>query len=171
MAMATKMELIGVRVQMPTNAPVMLLRESTGEHRLLPIFIGGPEAQSIDMALEEVSPPRPMTHDLFVAALASFGVELTQVVITEVKGGTFFAEMTLDRGADGVITLSARPSDAVALASRVGAPIFADEALIDDVGIEETDDSGSDDGEEAMVEELRRFLDSATPEDFTGDDS
>ncbi len=164
------MELVGVRVQMPTNAPVLLLRETTGENRLIPIFIGGPEAHAIDLALGEAQPPRPMTHDLFVTVIETLDAQLQQVTITEVREGTFYAEMTLKRTTGDSVMISARPSDAVALASRVGAPIFASEDLVDEVGVDSGDD-GDEAVEEEMVEELRRFLESATPDDFTGDES
>ncbi len=155
---------------MPTNAPVLLLREYDGENRLIPIFIGGPEAHAIDLALGDAQPPRPMTHDLFITVIDALDAELVQIVITEVREGTFFSEMTLLRPSGDTVVISARPSDAIALASRVGAPIYAEDELVEEVGV----DGGGDEeesAEEEMVEELRRFLESATPDDFTGGES
>ncbi len=162
--MTIEMELVGVRVQMPTNAPILLLRETTGERRTVPIYIGGPEAHAIDLAVSETKTARPMTHDLVVNLLEQLGASLERVVITDLRQGTFYADLYLRDHAGEVISLSARPSDAVALAVRTGTPIFAEESLVDDAGIEATQDD--DDDEEEIVEELRKFLDEVNPEDF-----
>lgn len=166
--MTIEMELVGVRVQMPTNAPILLLRESTGSRRVVPIYIAGPEAHAIDLALQGEPPPRPLTHDLFAEVLGRLGATLERVVVTELRRGTFFAELHLRRSSGEEVVVSSRPSDAVALAARTGTPIFAEEDLIDQAGIEEveTEDEGD---EEEMVEELRRFLDEVRPEDFLPD--
>lgn len=161
--MALEMELVGVRVQMPTNAPILLLREVDGEKRTLPIYIGGPEAHAIDLALSDTKTARPMTHDLVVNLLEQLNARLEQIVITELRQGTFFADLYLRDATDAVTTLSVRPSDAIALAVRLETPIFADEALVDEAGIETEDEDGD---EEEMVEELRKFLDEVNPEDF-----
>lgn len=89
------MELVGVRVELPTNAPIVLLREKAGERRLLPIFIGAPEATAIAFALEEVETPRPMTHDLMKNLLDDLGVTVEQIVVSELKDATFYAELHL----------------------------------------------------------------------------
>ena len=89
------MEVAGVRVEVPANTPMVVLREQEGRHRLLPIFIGSPEASAIHYALEGVVPPRPLTHDLFVNVLAALGARLEQVVVTEIREHTFFAELHL----------------------------------------------------------------------------
>ncbi len=166
--MTIEMELVGVRVQLPTNTPILLLRETVGQRRVVPIYIGGPEAHAIDLAMSGTPMARPMTHDLFTEVLDSLGSVLERVVVTELRGGTFYAELYLRDASGGVQTISARPSDAVALAVRTGSPIFAEEALIDEAGVEEDDDEdGPDAGEEEeMVEELRKFLDEVNPEDF-----
>ena len=161
--MAREMELVGVRVQLPTNAPILLLREVDGEKRTLPIYIGGPEAHAIDLALSETKTARPMTHDLVVNLLAQLRARIEQIVITELRQGTFYADLYLRDATDEVSTLSVRPSDAIALAVRLGTPIFADEDLVDEAGIETEDDEGD---EEEMVEELRKFLNEVNPEDF-----
>lgn len=113
-----EMEVMGVRVELPTNSPIVLLREMGGSERLLPIFIGGPEATAIALALDGVETPRPMTHDLFLLALGEAGAEVTKVVVTEVKDRTFFAELYLKTPA-GERVVSSRPSDAIA-ARRAG---------------------------------------------------
>ncbi len=160
------MELVGVRVQMPTNAPILLLREAAGNRRTVPIYIGGPEAHAIDLALSETKTARPMTHDLVINILGRLGAKLERVVITELRQGTFYAELYLRDGTGEAMSMSVRPSDAVALAVRTGTPIFAEESLVDDAGIEEAEQSEED--EEEIVEELRRFLDEVSPDDFKG---
>ena len=164
--MTVEMELVGVRVQMPTSTPILLLREMTGRRRVVPIYIGGPEAHAIDLALSGTPTARPMTHDLLGEVIECLGAALERVVVTELRDGTFFSELFLRDGTGGVQTLSARPSDAVALAARTGSPIFAEEALIDEAGIEESESSSDEGDEEEMVEELRKFLDEVNPEDF-----
>jgi uncharacterized protein len=162
--MAMEMELVGVRVQVPSNAPIVLLRETGGRRRILPIFIGGPEAHAIDLALSGTPTPRPMTHDLFQQTLEALGANLEQVVVTELKDRTFYAELHLRTGSGDATTISSRPSDAIALAVRTGSPILAEEAVIDEAGVEEDDVERPE--EEQLVEELRRFLDVANPDDF-----
>ena len=155
------MSLVGVRVEVPSNQPIVLLREHDGQ-RYLPIYIGPPEATAIVYALQGMETPRPMTHDLFKTVLDDLGAKLVQVVITELHDGTFYAEIEIDReGAKSRI--SSRPSDAIALAVRYGAqiPIFADEAVLDEAGV-----LFEADEEEQEVEQFREFLDTVTPEDF-----
>ena len=163
--MTVEMELVGVRVQMPTNTPILLLRETTGRRRVVPIYIGGPEAHAIDLALSGTPTARPMTHDLMAEVIQSLGASLERIVVTELREGTFYAELSVRDGAGATQTLSSRPSDAVALAVRTGSPIFAEEALIDEAGIEEAEPE-TEGNEEEMVEELRKFLDEVNPEDF-----
>lgn len=163
-----EMELVGVRVEMPSSSPIALLREVGGAGRVLPIFIGAPEATAIAFALEEVVTPRPMTHDLLQHLLDDLGVSLEKVTVTELRDGVFIAELEL-HAHDGVHTVSARPSDAIALAARTGSPIHAADAVLDEAGyIEEPDDDGDDEGvqSEEIVEEFRDFIDSVNPEDF-----
>ncbi len=156
-----RLSLVGVRVEVPTNQPIVLLREEEGA-RHLPIFIGPPEATAIVYALQGMETPRPMTHDLFTTVLADLDVELERVVITDLQDGTFFAELELRR--DGTsFRVSSRPSDAIALAVRQEetVPIFAEEAVLEEAGVEfEPED------EESQVEEFREFLDQVSPEDF-----
>jgi uncharacterized protein len=156
-----RLSLIGVRVEVPTNQPIVLLREEGGT-RFLPIFIGSPEATAIVYALQGMETPRPMTHDLFKSVLDDLAVKLDKVEITELHDGTFYAEIELDR--PGTKTrISSRPSDAIALAVRYGAeiPIFADEAVLEEAGV-----LFEADEEEQEVEQFREFLDNISPEDF-----
>ena len=163
--MTVEMELVGVRVQMPTNAPILLLREADGQRRTVPIYIGGPEAHAIDLALSATPTARPMTHDLFASVVDGLNATFDRVVITEMREGTYYAELFIETAAGETVTFSCRPSDAIALAARAEIPIFAEEALIDEAGIIEVEDDGEAE-EDEMVEELRRFLDDVKPEDF-----
>lgn len=160
------MELVGVRVELPSSSPIALLRERGGEHRVLPIFIGAPEATAIAFALEEVTTPRPMTHDLLREVLDDLGVSLEKIVVTELKDGIFHAELELN-GHDGVHTISSRPSDAIALAARTGSPIYASAEVLDEAGyLEEPDEEPSEEAQTEVVEQFKDFLDSVNPEDF-----
>lgn len=132
---------------------------------MVPIYIGGPEAHAIDLALQGEPTPRPMTHDLFAEVLDGLGAALDRVVLNELRNSTFYAELHLRDASGGNQIISARPSDAIALAARTGSPIFAEEALIDEAGIQESEPDSAGD-EEEMIEELRRFLDEVKPEDF-----
>lgn len=169
-----EMELVGVRVELPSSSPIALLREVGGRQRMLPIFIGAPEATAIAFALEEVVTPRPMTHDLLRSLLEDLGVSLEKITVTEIREGVFHAELELN-GHDGVHTVSSRPSDALALAARTGSPIYATAEVMDEAGYEpdEDDTGGGDDGlgaedEAEVVEEFKAFIDSVNPEDFSG---
>jgi uncharacterized protein len=159
------MELIGVRVEIPANTPVVVLREQTGTHRLLPILIGSPEASSIHAALEGIEPPRPLTHDLMVQVFETLGASLVSVVITEIRDHVFYAELRVTVGEQEHV-ISSRPSDAIALAVRTGSPIFATEALL----AEAAQDAPVDEVEqaEAIIDEFRDFLDDLSPDDFKG---
>ncbi len=160
------MDLVGVRVELPSNTPIALLRERTGARRVLPIFIGGPEATAIAFALEEVVTPRPMTHDLMRDVLDDLGVSIESVTVTELRDRTFYAEIEM-HAADGVHRVSSRPSDALALAIRIGTPIYAAESVLDEAAFEAEDES-EDEPEEAeeVVEQFREFIDNVSPDDF-----
>jgi len=153
-----EMELSGVRVELPTNQPIALLKEKGGE-RYLPIWIGPSEAASIAMALQGVATPRPMTHDLLKTILDDLSVQVNQIVVTELRESTFYAVITLERAGEQ-LEVSARPSDAMALAVRMAVPIFAAEEVLDEASILIP---GEEDEE---VEKFREFLDNVTPEDF-----
>ena len=161
------MELLGVRVELPANTPVVMLREEAERSRVLPILIGGPEASAIHTALEGITPPRPLTHDLSVTVFQALGATLERVVITEVRDHTFFAELHF-RTATGQTIVSSRPSDAIALAVRSGAPIFAEESLLDEAAVEAPEVTAGEDDEETILDEFRDFLDDITPDDFAG---
>ena len=157
------LELIGVRVEMPANTPMVLLRESDGRHRLLPIYIGSPEASAIHYALEGVEPPRPLTHDLFLDVLGVLGTTVSRVVVTEIRERTYYAELHLDTPS-GAKVVSARPSDAIALAVRCGAELFEADELIDRVGqdpVPEPDDDAAE-----IIDEFKDFIENVSPEDF-----
>lgn len=159
------MELVGVRVEIPANTPMVLLREQEGRHRLVPIYIGSPEATAIHYALEGVVPPRPLTHDLFLTTLEALGARLDKVVVTEVREHTFYAELHLETS-DGTQVVSSRPSDAIALAVRCDAPLYADDDLVDEVGQEPPPDPEDEAAE--IIDEFHEFLENVTPDDFAG---
>ena len=146
---------MGVRVEMPSNQPIVLLREVTGE-RYLPIWIGAVEATAIAFAQQGVVPPRPLTHDLMKDLLDALGQELAEVQITDMKDGVFFATLVLGSG----VEIGARPSDSIALALRTGSRIVCAEEVLDEVGLAVPAE------QEDEVERFREFLDHVTPEDF-----
>lgn len=150
-----ELDVLGVRVEMPTNSPIVLLREREGQ-RYVPIWIGAPEATAIAYAQQGVDPPRPLTHDLMVTVIRELGHTLSAVHITELRQGTFISELHFSNGT----VVSARPSDAIALALRAATPIFAADALLDEVGITMAVE------EEDEVERFREFLDNVSAEDF-----
>lgn len=153
-----EMSLVGVRVELPSNQPIVLLKEVSGD-RYLPIWIGAVEATAIAFALQGIETPRPMTHDLMRDILAQTDVIVDRVLISELVDQTFYATITM--GLDGrSVEVSSRPSDAIALAVRINAPIFAAEDVLDQAGIELRDE------EESEVEKFREFLDQVSPEDF-----
>ena len=154
------MELLGVRLEVQANTPIVLLQESEGRRRVLPIYIGNNEAAAIAYALERVVPPRPLTHDLFRNVLEELGAALERVVVTELVEHTFYAELHL-QVAGAPLTVSSRPSDAIALAARLGTPIYANEAVLDEAAV-----VVSDDEDEEEVEKFREFLEGVNPEDF-----
>jgi bifunctional DNase/RNase len=162
-----RVEVVGLRVELPSNQPVLVLREVEGRRRVLTIYIGGPEASAIHTALEGTQPPRPLTHDLSVLLIDALAAKLDRVIVTEIRNETYFAEIVL-RTEAGEVGVSGRPSDAVALALRADAGIFASLDLLDEVGREVPEDSPEDEeSEEAVVDEFRDFLDSISPEDFS----
>ena len=177
----TPMELIGVRLDVAGNIPVLFLREREGLRRLLPIYIGTPEASSIQWASEGKESPRPLTHDLVVNLLGALGAILERVVITEVNEGTFFAELHL-QSRTGLVVVSSRPSDAIAIAVRSGCAIYCQSEVLDVAGkivatdepVEESSDpddleaslQGDMASTDDLVDEFRDFIESINPEDF-----
>jgi hypothetical protein len=142
---------------------MVLLQEQSGDHRLLPIYIGSPEAASIHYALEGVDPPRPLTHDLFITVIDRLGATLSKVVVTEVRDHTYYAELHLAVGDDEQI-ISSRPSDAIALAVRCEAPLFAAKSLLDDVG--QIPEPEPEEEAEEIIDEFKDFIESVSPDDF-----
>lgn len=157
------MEVIGVRVEMPSNQPIVLLKEIDGS-RFLPIWVGAVEATAIAFAQQGVVPPRPLTHDLMSNLLDTLDATLTAVHLTELKDGIFYATMHLRNTNSETLTISARPSDAIALAVRTHSNILATQELLDEIGIE----IPQGEGENQEVEKFREFLDQINPEDFLG---
>ena len=151
-----KLDVVGVRVETPSNQPIVLLREVEGD-RFLPIWIGAVEATAIAFAQQGVVPARPLTHDLMRDVVSALDHTLEAVRITELTNGVFYAVLVFDGGAE----VSARPSDAIALALRTGTPIFGAEAVLDEAGIPIPEE------EEDEVEKFREFLDQISPEDFS----
>ncbi len=150
-----EVDVIGVRVEMPSNNPIVLLREVSGD-RYLPIWIGAVEATAIAFAQQGVVPPRPLTHDLMKDLLNATGNDLTEVRITEMKDGIFYALLVFESG----VEVSARPSDSIALALRTGSKIVCAEEVLDEAGLDVPDE------QEDEVEKFREFLDHVSPEDF-----
>lgn len=165
--MTVELELVGVRVDMPSNTPVLLLREQEGDRRLLAIMIGGPEAQAIAFALDGVETRRPMTHDLITTLVDELGAHIDRIVISALRDDIFYADIVLTAG-DQTHVVSARPSDAMAIAVRVGTPLYAEEAVLAEVGYLDTPEDEDDEGRDAdeVVEEFREFIDQVNPEDF-----
>ncbi|OPC84374.1 hypothetical protein B4N89_28690 [Embleya scabrispora] len=150
-----ELEVVGVRVEMPSNQPIVLLRE-TGGDRYLPIWIGPVEATAIAFAQQGVVPARPLTHDLFKDVLEALGQELTQIRIIDLREGVFYAELVFSGG----VEVSARPSDAIALALRTGTSIVGSDAVLDEAGIVIPNE------QEDEIEKFREFLNDISPEDF-----
>jgi bifunctional DNase/RNase len=160
-----------------SNSYVVILQEKGGD-RLLPIWIGQPEAESIVMEMNGIKPPRPLTHDLCKRLISGMGGALRRVQITKVQDNTYFAELHIHRGED-VFHIDARPSDSIAIALRLSAPIFAQESLLTAVAVEEAE--GMDESDESeyssdtpdltpqkdlSAEQLKAYLEKMRPEDF-----
>jgi bifunctional DNase/RNase len=165
-------DVLGLNVEVGSGEPIVLLREVDEPHRVLPISIGGREALAIAMALSGEEPPRPLTHDLLAAIIDTLDVTVERVEVTAIRDGTFLAELVV-RGPSGGALIDSRPSDAIALALRVDAPLFASEEVLDEAGavllVEDEDDdvelaAGEVDPEE--LERFRSFLESIDPSDF-----
>jgi len=150
-----ELTVVGVRVELPSNQPIVLLKETAGD-RYLPIWIGAVEATAIAFAQQGVVPARPLTHDLLKDVLEATGAALTAVTITDLRDGVYYADLQFASG----VTVSARPSDAIALAMRNGTTIYAEESVLAEAGVAIPDE------QENEVEEFKRFLDEVSPEDF-----
>lgn len=162
-----EVRLAALSVDERTQQPVIILRpltEPAGAGRILPIWIGHPEATSIMMAIEDAEPPRPMTHDLFRNVLMSLDAFIERVEITRVEEGTFYAALVV-RSEERTLAIDARPSDSIALAVRFGAPLFVAEQVMEDASVPYEELEGAVD-EDAEIEEFRAFLESVDPSEF-----
>ena len=165
------MHVVGVRIEMPSNQPIVLLKEIDGV-RFLPIWVGAVEATAIAFAQQGVIPPRPLTHDLMQDIVESLDATLTAVQVTAMEEGIFMASLLIRDPNGNAVSVSARPSDAIALALRTHSNILADSDLLDSVGIEIPEDVAQDamnaSGDTSEMERFREFLDQINPEDFAG---
>jgi bifunctional DNase/RNase len=165
--------LAAVKVDLRSKSPVILLQEISSPGRTLPIFIGTAEASSIEYAARGIETPRPLTHDLMRDVLDAIGTEVLRVIVTELKEGTYFAELVLLQNKVPIV-VSCRPSDAIAIAVRVGATIYVADELMNAEGLVLVEDDVDGDGEEEaleseeeIVDDFREFLDTLRPEDFS----
>lgn len=169
------MEVVGVRIEMPSNQPIVLLKEVDGD-RFIPIWVGATEATSIAFAQQGINPSRPLSHDLMCDILQTLDATLLAVQITHLRDGVFFATLQLRTSEDAALAISARPSDAIALALRAQSNILASRDLLEQVGIEiperliqEMDEKGQPiESASADLDAFRDFLDQINPEDFAG---
>ena len=160
-----EMVIYGVSFDMVGKQPIVLLKTAEG-NRFLPIWIGHNEAAAILMKLQGASTPRPLTHDLVTEILGQLDAQVVRIIVTELRENTFFAEITVQQ--DGAeIQIDSRPSDAIALALRADAPIYAADEVIEESAIEF---EGEEVDEEAIVSEFKSFLDEVTPEEFAIED-
>jgi bifunctional DNase/RNase len=168
-------DLVGLHIEASSGTPLVLLREHDAPHRVLPIFIGESEAASIAVALSGQSPPRPLTHDLMVTLVNTFEVRVESVEVTDLVDGSFTASLVLSGPAGGQ-RLDTRPSDAIALAVRLGAPLYVDDDVLEQAGAvigDLTDDEALEpiDAEsiDEAIAEFRSFIDTVDPDDFGSD--
>src|SRR6187551_1934537 len=156
-----EMQIYGVSFDLVGKQPIVLLKTAEG-NKFLPIWIGHPEAAAILMKLQGASTPRPMTHDLVTAMLGELDAQVVRITVTELKENTFYASITVQQNGSE-IEIDSRPSDAIALAVRAEAPIYADDRVIEESAIEF---EGEEVNEEEIVDEFRKFLDQVTPDEF-----
>jgi bifunctional DNase/RNase len=156
-----EMVIYGVSFDLVGKQPIVLLKTADG-NKFLPIWIGHPEADAILMKLQGASTPRPMTHDLVTDMLEQLDAQVTRITVTELKENTFYASITVAQNGSEV-EIDSRPSDAIALAVRAEAPIFANERVIEESAIEF---EGEEVKEEEIVDEFRKFLDDVSPDQF-----
>ena len=159
-----EMLIYGVSFDLVGKQPIVLLKTAEG-NKFLPIWIGHPEAAAILMKLQSQAPPRPMTHDLLSDVLEQLGAQIIRITVTELRENTFFAQVTI-RQDGSEIEIDSRPSDAIALAIRAEAPIFAADRVIEESAIEFEGEEIDQDRLDEEVAKFRNFLDEVTPEDF-----
>jgi bifunctional DNase/RNase len=180
--MMVNMEVVGVRIEMPSNQPIVLLKEVEGS-RFLPIWVGAVEATAIAFAQQGMVAQRPLTHDLIANILEAADLTMTAVQVVQLKDGIFYAELQVRTDSGTVLKISARPSDAIAIALRTKSNILADSDLLDEVGIDIPErllgegegglgvgglGVGGEGGSDVELERFREFLDQINPEDFAG---
>ena len=166
-----QVDVVGVRLELPSNQPVLILRDQQAA-RYLPLWIGTAEATAISLALEGVDPPRPLTHDLLANVIDHLGGQVTSVSVSELVDGTFYATINFLNHD----SISARPSDAVALAVRNGVPVFVAQDVMDFAGMDLAIDDdfepgdagfGETDMSQEELDNFRAFLDDIQPDDFS----
>src|ERR671936_960729 len=159
-----EMVIYGVSFDLVGKQPIVLLKTADG-NKFLPIWIGHPEAAAILMKLQSQAPPRPMTHDLLTDMLEQLGAQVVRITVTELRENTFYAQITVAQ--DGTeIEVDSRPSDAIALAIRAEAPIFAADRVIEESAIEFEGEDVDQEQLDAEVAKFKHFLDEVTPEQF-----
>lgn len=154
-----EMNVSGIILEPKSKSPIVVLKDAD-ERRALLIWVGEAEANAILLSLEQVKTPRPMTHDLFLNALTALMAPLKRVMISAMRDNTFFAELELEVAGKPVV-IDARPSDAIALALRVSAPILVAETVMAESAVPINQAK-----EEADAEQFRKFLDQVKPSDF-----
>ena len=159
-----EMVIYGVSFDLGSKQPIVLLKTADG-NRFLPIWIGHPEAAAILMKLQGASTPRPMTHDLVTDMLEQLDAQVIRITVTELKESTFYASITVQQNGSEV-EIDSRPSDAIALAVRAEAPIFAADRVIEESAIEFEGEDVDQEQLEAEVQKFKSFLEDVTPEDF-----
>jgi bifunctional DNase/RNase len=174
MASVKRVDMAGLALEHQTGAPIVVLREHDAPHRLLPIFVGGVEASSIALAATGQTAPRPMSHDVMAALVDGLDGRLDTVEVTDITDGVYHARLNVS-GPSGDCSIDSRPSDAIALAVRLGAPLFVDESVLDVAGSlpepeEPVDESPEAELDEEAIDEavasFRTFLDDIAPSDF-----
>jgi bifunctional DNase/RNase len=159
-----EMVIYGVSFDLVGKQPIVLLKTADG-NKFLPIWIGHPEAAAILMKLQGASTPRPMTHDLVTAMLGELDAQVVRITVTELKENTFYASITVQQNGSE-IEIDSRPSDAIALAVRADAPIFAAEEVIEESAIEFEGEEVNEDEVQEIVSEFKQFLEHVTPDEF-----
>jgi bifunctional DNase/RNase len=162
-----EMQIYGVSFDLVGKQPIVLLKTAEG-NKFLPIWIGHPEAAAILMKLQSASTPRPMTHDLVTDMLEQLGAQVVRITVTELRENTFYAQITVQQDGSEV-EIDSRPSDAIALAIRSDAPIFAADDVIEESAIEFEGDEINEEDLEREVSKFKHFLDHVSPDEFAND--
>ncbi|UTT40891.1 bifunctional nuclease family protein [Glutamicibacter mishrai] len=157
-----ELEFSGIRIQLPANQPLLLLKYPE-QNLYLPLWIGAPEASAIAMSEQGLAPPRPMTHDLMISVFEALGVTLERIEIVSVHNAVFVAELVFSNGK----RVDSRSSDAVALAVRAKCPIMCAEDVLEEAGVSIETDGDGEEAPEEQLREFREFLDNIDPEDFS----